>query len=242
MVRTGIVWHIAIAVLITGSCALSFAADVAKKASPAVAGDTSPLEIKLPPPYFGGTPTTYISEHLEEFDPTVRKPFVAPKGATVLSAGKTVTSSDPDPANGKLSMITDGEKGYQTEYLTELAEGAQWVQIDLGAQSEVYAVVLWHFHAGDRVYFDVVARTADDAAFTKNMQTVYNNDFDNSSGLGVGKDKEYIENYQGRLIGTLTDGKGTIGRYVRLYSKGNTSDGANHYVEVEVWGRTAPAG
>ena len=68
------------------------------------------------------------------------------------------------------------------------------------------------------------------------------NDFDNSSGLGVGKDKEYIENYQGRLIGTLTDGKGTIGRYVRLYSKGNTSDGANHYVEVEVWGRTAPAG
>ncbi|NUM52793.1 MAG: hypothetical protein HUU46_04035 [Candidatus Hydrogenedentes bacterium] len=85
---------------------------------------------------------------------------------------------------------------------------------------------------GERVYFDVVVRTADDADFTANVHTAYNNDYDNSSGLGIGKDKEYIEGYEGRLI----DCGGTVGRYVRCYSKGNTTDELNHYVEVEVWG------
>jgi hypothetical protein len=27
------------------------------------------------------------------------------------------------------------------------------------------------------------------------------------------------------------------GRYVRLYSNGNTANTANHYIEVEVWGK-----
>ena len=51
------------------------------------------------------------------------------------------------------------------------------------------------------------------------------------------EDKEYIDSNEGRLVNALKDGKGTAGRYVRLYSKGNTSDEANHYVEVEVWGK-----
>ena len=214
----------------------------AEQAAPpaaARAGEDAPLAIKLPPPYFGGTPLSYENEHLEPVNLAPRKPFLAPKGAVNLSQGKPVTSSDPDPTFGKLSMITDGEKGYQQEYLTELAAGTQWVQIDLGQPSEIYAVLCWHFHAADRVYFDVVVRTADDPEFKTNVQTLYNNDYDNSSGLGVGKDMEYIENYEGRLIPALKDGKGVVGRYVRLYSKGNTTDETNHYVEVEVWGKPA---
>ena len=35
------------------------------------------------------------------------------------------------------------------------------------------------------------------------------------------------------------DTKGVKGRYVRLWSKGNTSDDQNHYTEVEVWGLPA---
>ena len=34
-------------------------------------------------------------------------------------------------------------------------------------------------------------------------------------------------------------GKGVKGRYVRLYSKGNTTDKLNHYIEIEVWGKPA---
>ncbi|MGY8689571.1 MAG: hypothetical protein ACKVHP_17785 [Verrucomicrobiales bacterium] len=63
--------------------------------------------------------------------------------------------------------------------------------------------------------------------------TVYNADHDNSSGLGKGTDKAYVETNKGRVI----DGKGTKGRYVRLYSNGNTSNEMNHYIELEVYGK-----
>jgi hypothetical protein len=36
----------------------------------------------------------------------------------------------------------------------------------------------------------------------------------------------------------LVDAKGAKGRYVRLHSQGNTSDEMNHYIEVEVYGKT----
>ena len=49
---------------------------------------------------------------------------------------------------------------------------------------------------------------------------------------GKGTDLAYIESFEGRLF----DGKGAVGRYVRLYSNGNTSDELNHYCEVEVHG------
>jgi len=32
---------------------------------------------------------------------------------------------------------------------------------------------------------------------------------------------------------------GVKGRYVRLYSNGNTANRLNHYIEVEVWGKPA---
>ena len=42
----------------------------------------------------------------------------------------------------------------------------------------------------------------------------------------------------GWRVGELT-AKGAAGRYVRLYSNGNTSDELNHYCEVEVHGTIA---
>jgi hypothetical protein len=41
--------------------------------------------------------------------------------------------------------------------------------------------------------------------------------------------------FQGKLV----DAKGVKGRYVRLYSNGGTFAKANHYIEVEVWGKPA---
>ena len=191
------------------------------------------IKIELPPPYFGGTPLSYFNDHLEEKSFKPRGPFKAWKGTRVISRGKKVTSSDTDPTFGKLSMITDGEKGYQQEYLTELGTGPQWVQVDLGEPCTIYAVIIWHFHAADRVYFDVVVQTALDVEMNGKI-TIFNNDYDNSSGLGTGDDKEYIESNEGKLIdcGPI----GTTSRYVRCYSNGNTTDQTSHYVEIEVWG------
>ncbi|MCC6796445.1 MAG: hypothetical protein IT366_15100 [Candidatus Hydrogenedentes bacterium] len=197
----------------------------------------TPIDIRLPGAFFGGTPLNYENEHFEGSIFAPRPPFLAPKGAMIISANKPVTSSAHGTVFGKFSMITDGEKGYENDYLTELGNGPQWIQIDLGQVSEIYAVIVWHFHQGDRVYFDFAVRTADDADFKINVTTLYNNDYDNSSGIGIGNDREYIEKAEGRLIPAFKEGKATVGRCVRLYSNGNTTDQANHYVEVEVWGK-----
>ena len=45
----------------------------------------------------------------------------------------------------------------------------------------------------------------------------------------------YVETSEGKLV----DAKGSRTRYVRLYSRGNSANELNHYVEVEVFGRPA---
>ena len=81
-------------------------------------------------------------------------------------------------------MVTDGDKeGADGEYV-ELAPGKQWVQIDLEKASDVYAVLVWHYHAEGRVYHGVVVQLSNDPEFKTGVTTVYNNDFDNAHGLG----------------------------------------------------------
>jgi hypothetical protein len=85
------------------------------------------------------------------------------------------------------------------------------------------------------VYRDVVVQVSDDPTFRSGVTTIFNSDFHNELGQGAGKDLNYIETYQGKLI----DAKGVKGRYVRLYSNGNTANKLNDYIEVEVWGKPA---
>ena len=190
------------------------------------------LKLKLPKPMFIGTPTNIRSPNLEKVTGKSRPPFYVPQGTVLLSAKKKVTSSDNAPVIGELDMITDGEKSGGDGFFVELGPATQWVQVDLGASRPLYAILVWHYHSQARVYRDVVAQVSDDPAFKTGVTTVFNNDHDNSSKLGAGADKEYIEVAEGRLV----DPKGAKGRYVRLYSKGNTTNDLNHYVEVEVYG------
>ena len=198
--------------------------------------DLVPLEAKLPIPMFRGTPKNIpITEHMEKPTGKPRPAFLIPKGCENLALKKPVTSSDNEPVVGELAQITDGNKEGSDGCYVELGPGRQWVQIDLQQPAKIYALIVWHYHGEGRVYRDVVVQVADDADFITNVRTLYNNDFDNSSGLGIGKDLEYFENYEGRLI----DGKGETARYLRLYSKGSTASDLNHYTEVEVWGKPA---
>ena len=196
------------------------------------APDKEELKLKLPKPMFIGTPTNIRSANLEVVTGKSRAPFYVPKGTVLLSLKKPVTSSDSQPVIGELDMITDGEKAGGDGYFVELGPGSQWVQIDLGAPHPLSAILVWHYHSQARVYRDVVVQLSDDASFKTGVTTVFNNDHANSAKLGVGPDKEYIEVAEGRLI----DPKGVKGRYVRLYSNGNTTNDLNHYVEVEVYG------
>jgi hypothetical protein len=190
------------------------------------------LKLKLPKPMFVGTPTNLKSPNLEVVTGKSRGPFYVPTGTKLLSVKKAVRSSDMQPVIGELDMLTDGEKEGSEGYFVELGPSKQWVQIDLGAPAALHAILVWHYHTQARVYRDVIVQVSDDKDFKKGVTTIFNNDHDNSSGLGAGKDKEYIEVAEGRLF----DPKGAKGRYVRLYSNGNTANDLNHYVEVEVYG------
>jgi len=193
------------------------------------------LELKLPTPIFEGTPTDISSENLDKGTGKARLPFMVPEGTNNVSQGKPVTGSDEEPIIGELEQVTDGDKEGSDGSYVELGPTRQYVQIDLEKEYNIYAILVWHYHKQARVYHDVVVQLADDPDFITNVRTVFNNDHDNSSGLGVGKDKEWIETNEGRLI----DVGGAKARYVRLYSNGNTSNDLNHYVEVEVYGIAA---
>ena len=193
------------------------------------------LKLILPKPMFIGTPTNIKSANLEVITGRSRGAFFVPKGTKLLSLKRPVASSDRQPVIGELSFVTDGDKEGGDGYFVELGPGPQWVQIDLGASYALHAVLVWHYHSQARVYRDVIVQASDNKDFLKGVATLFNNDHDNSSGLGIGRDREYIEVAEGRLI----DPKEARGRYLRLYSNGNTSNDLNHYVEVEVYGTPA---
>ncbi len=195
--------------------------------------DLVPLRIDLPRPMFVGTPLDRRVPNLERPRNRPRPPFLAPPGTTNVALGQSVASSDSEPVIGTLEMITDGDKRGGDGSFVELAPGRQHVTVDLRASYELYAVVLWHFHQHPRVYLDVIVQISNDPSFRTGVLTVFNNDADNSMGLGAGRDLNYVETNEGRLIDT----HGVEARYIRLYSNGNSSDDSNHYIEVEAYGR-----
>jgi hypothetical protein len=195
----------------------------------------APLDIKLPTPMFDGTKKPIRVSNLRKFSIGDRSPFLAPVGSTNVALGKPVFGSDEEPIIGEIEMITDGDKEAADGSYVELGPFIQHITIDLQAEHNIYAVVIWHYHKQPQVYFDVVVQVADDPDFITNVKTLFNNDIDNSAGLGVGKDMHYIETYEGELIDCLSKDLKT--RYVRLYSNGNNFNDLNHYIEVEVYGK-----
>ncbi len=199
-------------------------------------GDMVPLKLKLPAPAFKGTPKDIqLSPYTEPLSDKPRPDMMVPAGLKNVAPGKKITSSDKNATASTLEKIVDGDKEATDESIIFLRKGTQWVQIDLGAPHEVFAIVLWHAHNSAKVYHDVIVQAADDADFIENVRTLFNNDQDNSSGLGVGTDREYFETHEGRLI----NAKGVKARYFRFYSKGSTESALNEYTEIEIYGRPA---
>jgi hypothetical protein len=200
----------------------------------AQAQDKVPLMLKLPAPAFKGTPKDIqLSSYVEPLSDKPRPPMMVPPGLKNLAQGKKLTSSDKNATASTLEKVVDGDKEATDESIIFLRKGTQWVQMDLGSPQEIFAIVLWHAHNSAKVYHDIIVQAADDADFIENVRTLYNNDQDNTSGLGVGTDREYFETFEGRLF----DAKGVKARYLRFYSKGSTESALNEYTEIEVYGR-----
>lgn len=200
------------------------------------AQDMVPLPLKLPKPAFAGTPSNAtIGPNVEKPTGKPRPIPMVPKGTTNIALHKKVTSQNP-PFGGSLDIVTDGDKEARDDSAVELKAKAQWIQVDLGATSPLYYIVFWHSHLEPVVYHSVVVQVSDDPKFVEGVTTLFNNDQENLVGQGIGKDKEYFETSEGKLV----DAKGIKARYVRFYSKGSTfHDPLNRYTEIEVYGQPA---
>ena len=225
----------ALSALVFSGCDKKSATAAGAAPAPGASGGTVggvPLVTTIPPKLIEGTPKPMKLLNLVPA-PTKMPEFSVPAGTELLSKGKKVTGSDDNPIIGSLELITDGEKDAGEGYFVELLDGKQWVQIDLEQSATLSAVWLWHFHSQERAYNDVIVQISDDPAFKTGVTTVFNNDYDETSKMGKGSDSPYVETRFGKII----DAKGTKGRYVRIYSMGNTSNQMNHYIEVEVYGK-----
>jgi len=204
---------------------------VAANVVTAYAQDKVALKLELPAPTLKGTPEQLPTGPNIEANSDKPAPdlMIAP-GAKNVALGKTVTSS-VKPFTGELSQIADGKKEAFDYDTVEMKKGAQWVQVDLGEPYSIQAVALWHDHRYIQVMHDVIVQVSDDPEFKTGVTTLFNNDTDNSSGLGVGTDREYFERHFGRVI----DGKGVKARYVRGYTKGSHLSALNCWQEIEVY-------
>jgi hypothetical protein len=148
--------------------------------------------------------------------------------STNLATGKIPISGG---AISQPAFATDGILD-STKY-TSLSSNLQWLQIDLGQNCAIDQIRLWHYYADGRKYHDVIVQVSTAADFTSGVRTVFNDDTDNSAGLGAGTDGEYIETSAGK---TITISPAAIARYVRIYGNGSTQNIWNHYVETQVFG------
>jgi hypothetical protein len=195
------------------------------------AADKVPLKLELPAPTLKGTPEQLpTGPNIEANSDKAPAALMIASGAKNVALGKTVTSS-VKPFTGELNQIADGKKEAFDYDTVEMKKGAQWVQIDLGEPYAIQAIALWHDHRYIQVMHDVIVQVSDDPEFKTGVTTLFNNDTDNSSGLGVGTDREYFERHFGRVI----DGKGVKARYVRGYTKGSHLSALNCWQEIEVY-------
>jgi hypothetical protein len=197
----------------------------------AMAQDKVALKLDLPAPTLKGTPEQLpTGPNIEPNSDKAPTPLMIAATAKNVALGKKVTSS-VKPFTGEVDQITDGKKEAFDYDTVEMKKGSQWVQIDLGETHTIHALAVWHDHRYIQVVHDVIFQVSDDPEFKTGVTTIFNNDTDNSSGLGVGTDREYFERHFGRAF----DGKGAKGRYVRGYTKGSHLSALNCWQEIEVY-------
>jgi hypothetical protein len=195
-----------------------------------------PLILDLPKPAFKGTPKDLqVGPNVEPLWNKPRPPIVVPSGLQNIAPGSRIACSDRNVPAETLAKLTDGDKEASDQSVVFLRKGTQCVEMDFGSPQEIFALVVWHAHNVAKVYHDIIVQVTDGPDFAQNVRTLFNNDRGNSSGLGVGTDREYFETYQGKLI----NAKGVKARFIRFYSQGSTESALNEYTEIEVYGRPA---
>ena len=143
------------------------------------------IEIELPAPAFRGTPVPQKSRtSRSRWASRGRRSWLPKARSTWPAASRSPSATRRRPPASSTSSPTATRRP-PTSATSSCGRAREWVQIDLGQKATIYAVLVWHNHAEARVYRDVIVQVSDDPDFL-DAQTVFNNDYDNSSGLGIG--------------------------------------------------------
>lgn len=154
-----------------------------------------------------------------------------------------VTTNGIAARNGKrLSVVTDGDRSTSEYALIATDSVAKYIQLNLGEPHLITKVNILNDYNPDapRAGKDLIVQLSNDPAFGTGVTTIYNNDADNSAGLGAGSDAEYVEPSTGAGL-TVTPGSPVSAHYVRYWANGHTRTGTSIYnamntpVEVEVY-------
>ncbi|HZG77142.1 MAG TPA: DNRLRE domain-containing protein, partial [Paenibacillus sp.] len=160
-----------------------------------------------------------------------------------VAKNKPVTSNGTVSNGVPLSAVTDGVTARDQYALIGVSSGPKWVQVDLGQTYGIQKINIrndWGASADTyRTGRDHVVQVSNDPAFATGVVTVFNNDQDNSSGLGAGTDAEYLEpsDGSGKTIALPT---ALNARYVRFSAYGHVRVNqalnlVNTPIEIEVY-------
>jgi hypothetical protein len=166
----------------------------------------------------------------EQIEKIKKQKLYLPKGCKNISIDREVYGS-AKAIVGEHYFVTDGDLDYG-EY-TLLPKGLQWIQIDLGKNQKIHAIHLWFIQ--NYLIYDITVQISKKFDFKRNVKTIFNTDYDNSSGLGFGQDISYVENQFGKIIKLKVP---LTSRYVRVYINGNSRRTKNNpFTEITVYGK-----
>lgn len=167
---------------------------------------------------------------------------IAIKPVVNVAIGKTVSSNAASSSGQPLSALTDGVKTTDKYVLYGVSDGPKYAQVDLGQAYDVARVNIrndWGAAGTYRTGKDLIVQLSNDPTFASGVTTIFNNDGDNSSGLGAGTDAEYVEPGDGSGKDILL--ADTVNaRYVRYWANGHvringTVNLVDTPVEIEVY-------
>jgi mono/diheme cytochrome c family protein len=179
-------------------------------------------------------------------DPAVREAYAAAdrrrtslekrkkelEAAVAEKAGPRLAEIDQEIK--KVPELKDGNPtdrfGYHSA-ISSTADAVKWLQLDFGRETDLAEIAIHPCHddfnkIGAGFGFPVRYRVevANDPAFTAGVTVIADHSSADVANPGI----------EPQVIAAAAKG-----RYVRLYSHGNTANSLNHYIEVEVWGTPA---
>ena len=151
-----------------------------------------------------------------EISDAVTAQYVISDGAQNVALGKPVVftgNTETFQGIANASLVNDG---YFDAYNVFGSTDGQpcFAVIDFEKEYMIDRVVVKAWH--DWAFTDVIVQLSESADFTSGVYTVFNNDTDNSVGVGAGTDGAYIENPSGGHSFTFAPVRA---RYMRFYNQ-----------------------